>query len=333
LKGSGGDTLAPEAHDPTSLIAAPSTEWKLEDVPLRFEVGKIRLGSAKLQLFRRSASLDEAPLDGPEIPAPPPDIEGAMGYVVWSHPVVAPIPAIRWREQAIVYVPRQYRRFLVSLSGDYDVYFARFSAKTRSTLKRKLRRFSDASGAPIDARVYRSPTEMTEFLTLAREVSAKSYQERLLDKGLPDGACFSAAVQRLAEKDSLRGYLLFFRGKPISYLFCPISDGIVLYDYVGYDPAHAALSPGTVLYLQALQSLFAERRHRYFDFTEGEGEHKRHLATHEVLCADIFVVSRRLPILATILLHRAHNASVGAFASLVDRLGIGARLRRLVRSM
>jgi len=328
----GGSSLALGAHGSSAFITEASTDWELEDVKLTFALGSLRLAALRLRLHRRSASLAEPALGPADDPAPPASLKGAVGYVVWSQPMATRVPPIRWRERSLVYVPRQYRRFLIDLAGDFDSYLARFSAKTRSTIKRKLRRFADACGGTIDAREYRTPAEIAEFLTLAHEVSAKSYQARLLDMGLPEGADFCGAAQRLAEKDMLRAYLLFFKGKPISYLFCPISDGIVLYDYVGYDPAHAEFSPGMILQVEALKALFAEKQHRLFDFTEGEGAHKKLFATHDVLCADVFVIQRRPIASASIILHRSHVAVVSALGAFFDRMGLRARLRRLLRS-
>ena len=46
-----------------------------------------------------------------------------------------------------------------------------------------------------------------------------------------------------------------------------VREGIVDYAYLGYDPDYLHLSVGTVLQWLALDSLFAERRFRFFDFT------------------------------------------------------------------
>ncbi len=78
----------------------------------------------------------------------------------------------------------------------------------------------------------------------------------------------------MASTDSVRAYVLFLHGKAVAYLCCPVVNGVLLYSYLGYDPKHADLSPGTVLQYLVFESLFEEKRFRAFDFTEGQGEHK-----------------------------------------------------------
>lgn len=307
--------------------------WERGRVALKFQLGDFVLGSAGLSLFRRSAGLDEEPLAATEAPAPPPRLDGADGYVVWSHPIAARRPVLSRRPGAVLYTPRQYRRFSTDLTGDFEQYMAKFSGKTRSTLKRKLRKFTEASGGAIDWREYRTPPEIDAFFPLARQVSAKTYQERLLSAGLPGDEGFANTARALALADSVRAYLLFLNGAPISYLFCPIADGVVLYDHLGYDPAFGALSPGTVLQTLALQALFAERRFALFDFTEGEGQHKEMFATHSRLCGDVYVVTRRLAPLSIVLLHRMVDETSAAAGVLLDRWELRSGARRLLRGL
>ena len=125
---------------------------------------------------------------------------------------------------------------------------------------------------------------MDEFHRLAFEVSEKTYQSRLLSSGLPGVDRFRARVDALRT----RGYVLWHAGKPVAYLFCPARDGNLLYEHVGYDPEYQRWSPGSVLQALALESLFAEGRFRTFDFTEGDGDHKRFFANRSVPCADLY---------------------------------------------
>lgn len=315
------------------VLALRAADWELGRVPLKFQVGDVVLGKAVLSLLRRNARLDEPALDVGEVPEPPPRLDGADGYVVWSQPIAARLPALKTRRGAVIYAPRQYNRFSIALSGDFERYMAGFSGKTRSTLRRKLRKCADASGGMVDFRVYRTAEEIAAFFPLARRVSAKSYQERLLRIGLPADPRFIAAAQKAAADDALRGYLLFIAGEPISYLYCPVEQGIVMYDRLGYDPEWSALSPGTVLQLLALQDLFAEGRFSGFDFTEGEGQHKELFSTQSCLCADIYVLNRRLKPVSLAMLHRCGDRMAHGAGVVLDRLSLKSRLRKLVRTM
>jgi CelD/BcsL family acetyltransferase involved in cellulose biosynthesis len=307
--------------------------WELGRVPFKFQFGDIVIGRAVLPLLRRSARLDEPPLRPGQAPEPPPRLDGAEGYVVWSHPISTRLPVLRKRSDAVLYMPRQYERFSIELSGDFDRYMAHFSGKTRSSLRRKLRKFADASGGTIDFREYRTPNQIADFFPLARKVSAKSYQERLLGIGLPADQASLASATESAARNGVRAYLVFLGGEPVSYLYCPVEQGTVQYDRLGYDPEWSSLSPGTVLQLLALQSLFSERQFTNFDFTEGEGQHKELFSTQSCLCADVYVLRRRVrPVLLARVHHAADSLSAGA-GTLLDQLNLRSRWRKLVRRL
>lgn len=228
---------------------------------------------------------------------------------------------------------RDYPRHLVDLTTSFEDYLAKFSAKTRSTIRRKLRKFEELSGGAIDWREFRLPAELEAFFPLAREVSVKTYQERLLHAGLPDTPAFKSAALEEAAKDRIRAYILFLNKEPISYLYLPVRDGRAIYAFLGYDPAQAEHSPGTVLQMLALKRLFADPDVKIFDFTEGAGQHKQLFATHTDQCVDILVLR---PGSKTLAIARAHSAFVRFEAALgrcLEWLGIKRTLKKLMRRL
>ena len=254
-------------------------------VPLRFQIGARTLLSVSRRLVRVPLSLDEA-LCG-KAPTLPPLPADAHGYLVTSLPVDARLtaPGLRaWERQ-------RYTRYFTALTPGFDAWEAQLSAKTRATLRRKERRFADAGGGPIDVHVARTPAEIARFFEDARAVSAISYQERLLDAGLPARA---EPMLALAAGDAVRGFLLYLAGRPVSYLYLPAEGDTLRYARLGYDPAVAALSPGTVLQLAALRMLMAEARFARLDFTEGEGQHKRLFASDGIACRDVMLLRRTI---------------------------------------
>ena len=313
------------------VLTLRGEHWERGPVTLKFQLGDIVLGRATLSLFRRSARLNELPLDLFDTPEPPSRLNGADGYVVWSHPIARKLPILRVRRDVIQYVPQQYRRFFVSFAGDFEGYMRTRSAKTRSGLRRKLRKFAQASGGAIMLRQYRTPDQLANFFPLAQKVSAKTYQERLLGGGLPNDQAFIASALALSKEDELRAYLLFLNTESISYLFCSINQGVVSYDRLGYDPAYASLSPGTVLQTLALEALFSEKQLTTFDFTEGEGQHKEVFSTGSYLCGDVYVVRQRVVPISLIMLHHAISRASSATGTLLDKMNLRSRLRRLIR--
>jgi len=231
----------------------------------------------------------------------------------------------------IRYVPSQYERFYVDLDRSTEEYLKTFSSKSRSTLKRKTRRFAEFSGGDIHWREYRRVHEMEEFYANARRVSAITYQEKLLNAGLPDSASFRKKMLELAERDQVRGYLLYHKEKPVAYLYTPITDEIARCDYLGFDPEYARWSPGVILQWLVLERLLDEQGVRTFDFLEGETASKRFFATGSQRCADIHFFK---PSLKNILLVISHSMldSLSAFLGVVlDRLRLKSRVKELIR--
>jgi Acetyltransferase (GNAT) domain len=305
--------------------------WERARVPLKLQLGDVVLGKVCLSLFRRNGRLDERPLEISEVPEAPAQLDGADGFVVWSHPLATRLPILTLQDGLVRYSPRQYERFSIDLSGSFERYMAGFSGKTRSGFRRKLRKFAETSGGTIDWRQYRTPEELAIFFDAARTVSAKTYQERLLRIGLPNSNEFVTSSLTLSKADNVRAYLLFLMGRPISYLYCSANDRVVAYDYLGYDPTYSSLSPGTVLQLLALEALFAEQRFATFDFTEGEGQHKKTFSTASCLCGDVYVLGRRFVPMSRVMLHYATDRISAGIGAALDRFELRPVARRLVR--
>jgi CelD/BcsL family acetyltransferase involved in cellulose biosynthesis len=174
--------------------------------------------------------------------------------------------------------------------------------------------------------------DMREFFRQARVVSKSSYQERLLDAGLPDSEEFIRGAEALASEDRLRAYLLFDGERPVAYLYCPITDGVLSYSYLGYDPSYMDKSVGLVLQWLAVQELFSEARFRYFDFTEGQSDHKRLFSTHQRHCGNVFIVRRSLRNAAIIYGHLATDRFSRWLGETLERFGVKAKIMRFGRS-
>ncbi len=287
-------------------------------LPLRFQVGARTLATIPRRLVRVGLSLDDV-LSG-QPPSLPPLPADAHGYLVTS----LPESLLRADDVLTTTVRQHYSRYHADLTIGFDAWFATLSANTRSGLKRKAKRLAQASGGALDIRRYRTPDELSAFHPLARIVSATTYQERLLDAGLPADP---AGLKTLATADRVRAWLMFVDDKPLAYL-CGTAEGSALrYDHVGHDPAIGDLSPGAVLQLEAMRDLFAERRFARFDFTEGEGQHKRQFATAGTPCVDLLLLRRTVSNQATV----AALAGFDRAIALAKRAAVHPALHRIAR--
>jgi CelD/BcsL family acetyltransferase involved in cellulose biosynthesis len=314
------------------VAASDADDWKLEPIRLRYRLGSITLFRLPLSFAVYERHFTR--IEGDAAALRPPferwgrDVKGAL---VMSHPLTAPLPRVQLVGDAIRYVPGRIVRHYLDLSGTFDAYLAKFSSKTRSTLKKKVRRFAERSGGTIDWREYRTAAEARQFHQLARVVAEKTYQEHLLDAALPADEAFVRGLEAEFAAGGGRGWILFLDGAPVAYLYSPIVDGAVIYEHLGYDPAHRELSAGTVLQYLVLERLFAEGGFSVFDFTEGGGQHKEMFATGKVEVADLYFFRRGLASAGIVGAHVAAAALTRTAIAALDRLQARDKLRRWLR--
>lgn len=292
-----------------------------------FTLGSRRLVSVPRSLATWSFSLEDV-LAGTLPPAPP---SGRDGVRVLSAPA-ARLAEVAARYPGFVAGGRQdYRRHYIDMGQSFDDYLARFSGKTRSTLRRKARKLAEDAGG-YEVTEHRSPAEIEAFLAAALPLSARTYQARLLDAGLPDTPAARRAMLEAAEADRIRAFLLHAGGQPVAYLSLPVSGATLVYAHLGYDPDWARLSVGTVLQMDALERLFAEGRYRWFDFTEGEGAHKAMFGTHSADCASLVLLEPTLANRTLLGARGAFDASVAGAKALAERSGALGRIRAILRA-
>lgn len=285
-------------------------------VRLHFRVGARSLFSVCRRLRPVPVSLGEAlAARTPPLPA----LAGSdQGWIVRSWP--QGLEHALQGSGASVFIRQRYSRRYADLTLGWEAYLATFSAKSRQTLARKRRRFAEIDGGVVDCRRYEGEALARDFLPLARGLSELTYQERLLGAGLP------------AELDpGAIGWLLFLQGQPIAYLYTPAAGDTLIYAHLGYDPAAAEHSPGTVLQIEAMRALMEEGRFRLFDFTEGDGPHKRLFSTAGVDCLDALVLRRTPGNLLVAAALAGFDRAVEGVKRLAGKLRIEDRLRAFTR--
>ncbi len=285
---------------------------------LKFQIGARTLATVPRRLTRVPLTLIQA-MAGITPPLPPPQDDG---YLVTSLAAGA-LDGVSGAG-LIAAVRQRYTRYYTDLTIGHDAWLAGLSGQARSTLKRKAKRAA-ALGAEI--RAYRTPAEFDVFHPLARQVSATTYQERLLDTGLPTDP---TQLRAAAARDDLRAWLLLIDGRPVAYLCCTAEGEALLYMHVGHDPAHGDLSPGSVLHAAAMRDLFADR-FRWFDFTEGEGQHKRQFASGGVACVDLLLLRPTLANRATLAALAGFDGAVALAKRASGHPAVARAVRRIRR--
>lgn len=297
--------------------------------PLNFRIGARTLMAVQRDMVRVPLSLDEA-REG-RLPVLPPLPREAHGYVVTSLPEDRLEAMVYASGRMIGFVRQKYTRYYADLTGGFDAYMAGLSGNARQGAKRKAKKIAQVSGGDLDIRGYRTPAELEAFHDIARRIALRTYQEKLMGEGLPASPEFIQGMLTAAAADNVRAWLLFIAGEPAAYLYCPAHGETLVYEYVGHDPAFNDLSPGAVLQIEAFRDLLDEGKFARFDFTEGDGQHKRQYATGGVPCVDLLLLRPSLTNRVTTAALGGFNKTVAGGKALVDAVGLEKLSKKLRR--
>ena len=237
-----------------------------------------------------------------------------------SSPILAPL---------LVYKAYSYDRSWVATEGSFESYLASFSRTSRKGLKRRSRQLIERSGGRLDVRRFDQADQMSMFHQDARFISAKTFQERLMDEGLPNDPSFLDEIKVKASGGQCYGTILYLDDQPISFLFCR-RDGLGwLAVFGGFDPDYASFSPGTVHLLSELEASFQDPSSAFFDFGPGPSGYKQFFSTHDVPCSDILILDKTKRNRLAIETHRL----LGLVSEKGGRMAAALRLKERMRQM
>lgn len=257
--------------------------------------------------------------------------KGIRALHIASQPISSKLSRVFLLGRGICYVPLQCKRFFIDLDNSFDTYLGKFGRKTRETMRRKIRRFTQNSNDNLPWREFRHPEDAAEFHRLASEVSRKTYQHRMLRAGIDTSIAFREEMVRSASENHLRGYILFRQNVPIAYMLCQDRRGDLVIEKMGFDPAFASDSPGFVLFYLTLQQLFAAKEFRRLDFGEGEYPYKEQMATGSIEAAEIYCFPTNIRNLLFVAMHSAFAVASRLLRSMLARLGFLQALKNIRR--
>lgn len=317
----------------TTHKAPVGFHWTTKEIQFRYSISYVCLfrvafsGKAHRCPFNTSAS------NGFDLNALSAHLEPNADFLaVYDLRVEQAWPRVRLIPGGILYCLNQTQNYFIEFRGSFDDYLQLLSSKTRSTLKRKIKKFTELSGGCVDFRVYESPDQMREYHRIARDLASRTYQEKLFQGALPEGEEFCRDMQRLASENRVRGFLLFFNERPVAYLYTPISDGVAEYAYLGYEPDCAEHSPGTVLLYMAIQELFRNRNVRYFNFGYGANQTKSVFSTDQFLRADLFLFNKSLKNRVALYGHMWTDHFSEFCGHTLDKFGVRRAIKQWLRS-
>lgn len=161
----------------------------------------------------------------------------------------------------------------IELPNTFADYEAKFSSKTRNTLRRKRKQFGEYRFERIT-----EPEQIPDFLAHAHEIAKHSWQSKLLGLRIANNAYELRSFTTLALERALRCYLLWKDDVPVSFCVGTQHNGVFHYEEVAYDQRRSEGSPGQMLILLMLEDLMQVHRPRVFSFGFGDADYKRQFA-------------------------------------------------------
>jgi hypothetical protein len=222
------------------------------------------------------------------------------------------------------------RRLLLRFEGTFEQYMGKFSSKHRKNLSREVKRVRDGALGEMRLMRFESPEEAPAFLEQAFDLSRKTYQWTLYQRGLSAVELIRKRVLFAAERGWLRSYLLDCGGRVCAFLLGFQYRGRFLLHEIGFDPTLAKYSIGTVLQLLAIEDMFTYHRPRILDF-ETYGKYKEVLSTESFPQGKLLLFRRGA---YTRLLRAGHRGCEGisrSVSSLFERLNLKTALKRKLR--
>lgn len=205
-------------------------------------------------------------------------------------------------------------------------YWQQFSGKTRSTFRRKLKKF----GSVRLERVTRSE-QVEAFLETAHHISVQTWQTRRLGLRIRNDEAERQTLSALADAGLLRSYVWYSNDEPAAFCVGNQAHGVFHYEEVGYATKFARFSPGQMLVVQMIDDLLSEDSPTWFDFGGGDAEYKRMFANHESISGTVWLTPPSLK-------SRVTTAWLGACCGLrqavrqtASMLGLSTRARQWIR--
>lgn len=235
------------------------------------------------------------------------------------------------KNDKLYYIRAFYNNYFIKLNDykTFDEYLLKFSAKSRTTLKRKVRKSEEAG---FTYKIYSKMEDVKTFHRYACEVGKHTYQNNLFDSSIPKDKNYRNEILTLAKKGRFLGGILFKDEKPCAYLYTPVSEEQYIYAYLGYLPEFSKFSPGTVLQFKVFQHIFNEEpKAKFFNFTEGEGQHKAFFSTNKKVCCNCLVIDNTVYNYLLLTLQTIFDLLSAFLGKILDKYNLRGKIKKLIR--
>jgi CelD/BcsL family acetyltransferase involved in cellulose biosynthesis len=325
----------------TSGSFSGSASFLLKDWPLKLHLGEISVAELPLRRLRLLGGSPALPEDEALYDRLFRELVVTPGYDTLYFAQV-PTDSFLWkyvttsglvRESFYRYKPQDPTPHLkLRFGASFDEYMkVKFSATHRYTLRRKVTRFQEAAQGQVKLVRYTRPEEVGPFLDAAVQISRKTYQWNLHQRGLKATERFERRYRFAANHGWFRSYTLFSGETPCAFLAGYQWNGRYDIDELGFDPAFTRQSPGTVLHLLAIQDMFNHNKPAIIDFGSYD-KYKEEFATESYPQCDVMLLRRRPYCRLLQGAHYACRLTSKTAACLLRGLNLKSRIKKTVRN-
>jgi hypothetical protein len=222
------------------------------------------------------------------------------------------------------------RRLLLRFDGTFEQYMGKFSSKHRKNLQREVRKLREGALGEMRLVRFEAPEEVPGFLDAAFELSKRTYQWALYQRGLSATELIRERAGFAADNGWFRSYLLYCGERTGAFILGFQYRGRFLLHEIGFDPELAKHSVGTVSLLLMIEDLFQFNPPTVLDF-ESYGKYKEALSTESYLQGKLYLFRRGAYSRFLRAGHRSCSTVNQYATTVVDRLNLRTKFRRKLR--
>jgi len=227
---------------------------------------------------------------------------------------------------------KPYAHHFARLPGSFDEYLKQLSHRSRRSIRNSqslLRREYNEEASLI---CFDTIEKIGRFLDDAVKISMKTYQWRLLGRGVRDREKSAATLHFAAERGWMRCYILYCKGTPVAFMLGYQYANTFLAVEMGYDPEWAKFSVGSVLQWKIIEDLYKrDDTPSIFDFSTGEGSHKSRFGKEAREEVNIVLLTATPGNRMLVAAWRGVTAVSDTAVQALDRLGVKQSLKKAIR--
>jgi len=216
--------------------------------------------------------------------------------------------------------------------GTVEDYLKSVGKETRRSLKRGARDLMSDPAITCNIRRFETSADADRFLRDGVVVSDKTYQKKLLGRGLSSDGQVADQIRFAAARRSFLGQILYINDAPVAFQYGFLYGRTCFVEQVGYDPEWANRQVGSVLFFESLRDLEAMKSEvAMLDYGQGMTLFKERTTNEKQEVAHYYLFARNFHGFA---LYHAAKAMTGAksvLSRVLEKLHLRERVRAVMR--